>query len=67
MTLKQFAAKIFASLIVCQTNAWATKPVATQRAVLATLIKQAQDTQFGKDHDFKAIKNSSGFYRKGPH
>lgn len=66
MTLKQFAAKIFASLIVRQTNAWATKPVATQRAVLATLVKQAQDTQFGKDHDFKAIKTHQDFIERVP-
>jgi hypothetical protein len=66
MTLKQFAAKIFASLIVCQTNAWATKPVATQRAVLAALVKQAQDTQFGKDHDFKAIKTHQDFIERVP-
>jgi len=66
MTLKQFAAKIFASLVVRQTNAWAAKPVATQKAVLATLLKQAQNTQFGKDHDFKAIKTHQDFIERVP-
>ena len=55
MGLKQFAAKIFAKYIVQQTAQWANNPVATQEAVFKSLIKNAAQTQFGKDHDFAEI------------
>ncbi|MFL9845186.1 GH3 family domain-containing protein [Flavobacterium rhizosphaerae] len=56
MSVKSFAAKIFARIVHAQTKKWADNPVETQQKVFAELIKKAQHTQFGKDHNFSAIK-----------
>ncbi len=66
MGLKQFAAKIFAKYIVQQTAQWANEPVATQEAVFASLITQARNTQFGKDHGFDQIKTHGDFIKSVP-
>jgi len=66
MGLKKFAAKIFAKYIVQQTAQWANEPVATQEAVFASLITQARNTQFGKDHGFDQIKTHGDFIKSVP-
>ena len=41
-------------------------PLEVQDEVLTTLLKSAVNTEFGKKHDFKSIKNYEGFSRKVP-
>ena len=66
MSLKAFAAKLFAKRIVRKTTKWANNPVRTQQQVFERLIAKAKDTQFGKDHDFASIKTFSDFVKKVP-
>lgn len=66
MSVKAFAAKLFAKRIHAKTQKWANNPVETQQKVFQELIKEAAQTQFGKDHDFGAIKNHSDFIQKVP-
>jgi hypothetical protein len=66
MSLKSFAAKIFAGIIHSRTQKWAQNPVETQQRVFASLIAKAKDTQFGRDHDFENIKNHKDFVAKVP-
>ena len=66
MSIKSFAAKIFAKNIHKKVQAWAFKPVETQEKVFRDLITQAQHTQFGKDHDFANIKTFQDFAAKVP-
>ncbi len=66
MTLKSIAAKILAKRAKKQINRWSSNPIATQDAVFKYLIKTAQQTQFGKDHDFKNIKNHDDFTQRVP-
>ena len=66
MSLKALAAKIFAKRIHKITQKWATNPIETQQKVFENLIKQANQTQFGKDHDFCMIKSHSDFVQKVP-
>lgn len=66
MSIKSFAAKIFAKSIHKKVQAWASKPVETQEKVFRDLITQAQNTQFGKDHDFANIKTHQDFAAKVP-
>ena len=66
MSIKSFAAKIFAQYIHNKVQAWATKPLETQEKVFRDLITQAQHTQFGKDHDFANIKTFQDFAAKVP-
>ena len=66
MSIKSFAAKLFAQYVHNKVQAWATKPMETQEKVFRDLITQAQHTQFGKDHDFANIKTFHDFASKVP-
>ena len=66
MSIKSVAAKLFAGKIYHQTQAWANKPVETQQAVFKSLIKNAKETEFGKDHHFASIKTVEDFQKKVP-
>ncbi|RZK05274.1 MAG: hypothetical protein EOO46_15985, partial [Flavobacterium sp.] len=66
MSLKSIAAKIFAKNIYNKTQKWANDPVATQQKVFKDLIRQAKDTQFGKDHHFDAIRTYEDFAKNVP-
>ncbi|PWL39855.1 hypothetical protein DKG77_03225 [Flagellimonas aquimarina] len=66
MSLKSFAAKLFAKNIVRKTNKWAADPVQTQLKVFKHLVSVAEKTQFGEDHDFANIKTHEDFAEKVP-
>jgi len=66
MSIKSIAAKIFAKKIHKKTQKWAANPVVTQQKVFSDLIRQAKNTQFGKDHDFANIKTPADFAIKVP-
>jgi hypothetical protein len=66
MSIKSIAAKILAKITYSQTLKWTNKPVVTQQKVLASLMKQASQTNFGKDHDFANIKSHHDFVSKVP-
>lgn len=66
MSLKAFAAKIFAGIVHNQTQKWANNPVETQKKVFAGLIAAAKSTQFGNDHDFAGISSHEDFAEKVP-
>lgn len=66
MSLKSFAAKLFASIIHKKTQKWASNPVETQQRVFESLIAQAKDTAFGKDHKFNQIKDFRDFAKQVP-
>lgn len=64
MSLKSFAAKIFAKLVQAQTKAWANKPVQTQQKVFQMLLHKAKNTAYGRAHNFAAIKTPEDFRNK---
>src|SRR5574343_1247454 len=66
MSIKSFAAKLFAQYIHNKVQAWATKPLETQEKMYRDLNAQDQHTQFGKDHDFANIKTFQDFAAKVP-
>lgn len=66
MSLKAFIAKQFAAVIHHKTQKWANNPVATQQRVFESLIAEAKNTQFGKDHHFADINTAADFARKVP-
>ncbi len=66
MSIKSFAAKIFAKVVHNKTQAWANNPVETQQKVFQYLINQAKDTVFGKDHHFEKIKTFQDFAHQVP-
>ncbi|RYG33153.1 MAG: hypothetical protein EOO01_33485, partial [Chitinophagaceae bacterium] len=66
MSVKSYAARIFAGLIYKKTQKWANSPVETQQRVFDSLIKKASETRFGKDHEFASITSMEDFARKVP-
>jgi hypothetical protein len=66
MTLKAFAAKIFASYIGQKTKKWVSRPLETQQTVFKDLIHNGLKTKFGKDHDFEKITSYNDFAKHVP-
>ncbi|NKI26864.1 GH3 auxin-responsive promoter family protein [Arenibacter sp. 6A1] len=66
MSLKSFAAKIFAKNIARKTEKWVQDPITTQDKVFAALIAAAKETNFGKDHGFSEIKSHADFVNQVP-
>lgn len=66
MSIKSFAAQLFAKHIYKKTQAWARNSVASQQAVFQELIQQAKQTQFGVDHNFDKIKTPADFAHQVP-
>ncbi|MBC7524679.1 MAG: GH3 auxin-responsive promoter family protein [Flavobacterium sp.] len=66
MAFKPILAKIFASYIHFNNQKWINNPVETQQRVFENLISQAQNTEFGKDHNFDKIKTVHDFANHVP-
>ncbi|MDC6387809.1 GH3 auxin-responsive promoter family protein [Maribacter sp. PR1] len=66
MSLKSFAAKIFAKRIASKTLKWVNNPHDTQQKVFKDLIEKGRTTRFGKDHDFDTINSHEDFINKVP-
>jgi hypothetical protein len=66
MSIKANLALVFAKHVQKQVYLWADNPYKTQDKVFKNLIKNAQNTQFGKDHKFKTIKTYQDFKNEVP-
>lgn len=66
MSLKSFAARVFAKIVARQTQKWASNPVASQQRVFDHLIKTAGNTAFAKAHSFNTIASHSDFVKNVP-
>ncbi len=64
--LKPLLAKLFAKNIRKSVLKWSSKPIETQDKVFKNLIKEGQNTAFGKDHKFSGITNYSEFKARVP-
>lgn len=65
-SIKSVLAKPFAKYIYKRVQKWANNPIETQNKVFRSLIHQASQTQFGKNHDFKNIKSHTDFVKRVP-
>jgi len=66
MSLKSFAAKIFASYIARKTAKWVNNPIEAQDRVFRDLLQKAANTKFGKDHGFGEIVSHEDFVKRVP-
>lgn len=66
MSLKSYAAKIFAWSIAKKTAKWVQNPISAQEKVFRSLIFRASDTAFGKDHNFSGIHSHQDFVKNVP-
>ncbi len=66
MSLKTFLSKIYARRVYNQTQLWSNNPIATQQKVFLDLVRQAKNTEFGKDHFFSEITTYDEFQKRVP-
>ena len=66
LSIKAFAAKLYAAKTYNKINKWALNPIDTQKRVFESLIADASFTQFGKDHNFNKIKTHKDFINNVP-
>lgn len=66
MNIKSILARPFAKRIVARIYKKSNNAVRIQQEVFNDLIRQAQDTAFGKDHLFKSINTYEDFKKKVP-
>lgn len=66
MSVKSFAARIFAAYIRKKINKWAANPEKAQHRIFEELIENGRQTRFGKDHNFDKIKSHSDFVKNVP-
>ncbi|RAV29387.1 GH3 auxin-responsive promoter family protein [Sinomicrobium soli] len=66
MSLKSFAAKIFAGSVYRSIQRWAGRPVETQEKVFRNLVTAAASTAFGRDHHFGQIRTHADFVKNVP-
>lgn len=66
MGIKAALSKPFAAFIVKGVTRWKKDAVAAQKETFRQLIDAAQDTAFGKDHQFSSIKNYEDFKKQVP-
>jgi len=66
MSIKKNIALVFAKRVQKQVYSWANKPLKTQEKVFKYLLKNAQNTQFGKDHNFSKITKYEDFKKEVP-
>lgn len=65
-SIKAKLAKPFAKRVKKAMLKWVNNPIETQTKIFQSLIKNAQHTQFGKDHDFISIKTHHDFVKHVP-
>lgn len=66
MSIKAVIAKIFANYIQAKENKWINNPIVAQENVFKDLIQKAQNTKFGKDHQFNKILSLKDFQEYVP-
>ncbi len=52
MGVRSILAKPLAAYVSAQTRKWSMQPAVYQQKIFEHLIREARDTQFGRDHDF---------------
>lgn len=65
-SIKSVLAKLFAARVYYKVQKWAHNPIQTQEKIFKNLIKQAKQTQFGRDHDFQNITSYNDFIDRVP-
>jgi hypothetical protein len=66
MSIKSILAKPLAKFVANKIYKQAAQAVEMQQNLLFSLLKQASNTQFGKDHNFKSITNYNQFKKEVP-
>ena len=65
-SFKEKIIKVYAKYTVWKTRKWSLNPVKTQDKVFKKLILKANNTRFGKEHNFHKIRSAEDFSRNIP-
>ena len=66
MGIRSVLAKPFAAYIASQTRKWSIEPYRFQQQIFNNLVREGQHTEFGRNHDFSAIRNYDDFRKRVP-
>lgn len=66
MGLKEWLSKPLAAMAAKKVDRWSREALQRQEATLASLVAQAKDTTFGKDHSFLDIETYTDFKARVP-
>lgn len=66
MSLKSFAARLFANSEDRKSRKWIREPVKTQQKVFESLLDTSKNTLFGRDHGFEHINDHKDFAERVP-
>jgi hypothetical protein len=66
MGIRSLLARPFAAYIAAETKKWSLDPFRYQKKVFEYLVANGQSTAFGRDHDFKSIRNYDDFRNRVP-
>ena len=66
MGLKSFFGKLYAHWVNRQNAWWINNPLKSQEKIFQSLISQAKNTAFGKDHAFENIQSYADFKSSVP-
>ena len=61
MGFRSVLSKPFASIVAREQKKWSSSPIETQNKVFSKIIRKAEQTLFGKDHEFSGIHTYEGF------
>jgi len=61
MAIKPFFGKLYAARVSRKNRWWKNHPIEAQKKVFESLIRQAKNTVFGKEHGFSNIKSYEDF------
>lgn len=59
--IKEWGAKVYAYWSYSKNKKWINRPIDTQQKLLKTIVSQAKNTFFGKDHNFEKIIDLKSF------
>ena len=66
MGIRSVLSKPFAALVMKEQKKWSSNPGRSQEQVFRQIIKGAQNTLFGRDHDFGSIRSYEDFRKNVP-
>ena len=66
MSLKSVIGKIYANILVSKLRKTVSEPIKWQQKTMIDLLRQGQNTAFGKDHSFDGIKTYEGYKKNIP-
>lgn len=66
MGIKSFFVRPYAKYIAAKIRQWSENPIESQENILRELTGKAQNTAFGKDHNFHEIRNYEDFKQRVP-